>query len=146
MGHLFDVSGVSAEVVIRTRDHCPPHVHVLCRPEGWEAKVAFSFLDDSVALMELVVSRRGRDPGFAVVNLVKRAVRAERSRCREKWWRIYETTCLENKWLTSGPAIALVALKRADAKQIQFARYNPVNLKLQIGFKSGDEPVEVEPG
>jgi hypothetical protein len=145
MGHLFDVSDARAEVVIRTRDHCPPHVHAFCRSEGWEARVAFSFLENRVELMELTVARGGRDPGLAVSNLIKRAVQTERALCREKWWQIYETTCLENKWLTGGSEIGLATAKVAGARQVQFARYNPTNMKLQIGFNSGGGPVEMEP-
>lgn len=146
MGHLFDVSDVAAEVVIRTRDHCPPHVHALCRAEGWEAKITFSFLDDGVELRELVVARGGRDPGLAVVNLVARAIATERARCREEWWRIYQTTCLENKWLAGGPAFSLATKKVAGARQVRFARYNPATLRLQIGFTSGGGPIEVDAG
>ena len=144
MGHLFDIPDAVAEVVVRTRDHCEPHVHVFCRAERWEAKVEFSFLDDGVRLRELDVARNGRDPGLAVVNMIKVAIRAERARCREEWWRVFETTCLENKWLTIDPKVALASRLVSGARQVEFARYNPILLTLQIGIRGG--PIELVAG
>jgi hypothetical protein len=75
---LFAVLNGTAKVFLKTRDeHCPPHVHIGHRGEGWEAKIGFSYIDDTVSVMEIYPSR-GR-PTLATMNAAMAEIVANRS-------------------------------------------------------------------
>ena len=38
------IEAANARAGVRTRDHPPPHVHVVNRADRWEARLGFSFL------------------------------------------------------------------------------------------------------
>jgi hypothetical protein len=65
---VLDIATMGAKVYVRSRDHCPPHVHVTHAGEGWEARLAFSYLDASIRLLDVVPLARA--PRLAVLNTV----------------------------------------------------------------------------
>ncbi|MBS0987336.1 hypothetical protein JK182_01340 [Acetobacter okinawensis] len=46
--------------MVRSRDHLPPHVHVLEETEKWEARFRFSFLCNTVSLYSLEAYQSGK--------------------------------------------------------------------------------------
>lgn len=137
MGKLFDVSGTGVTVSVLTRDHCPPHVHCECVAEGWEARIAFSYLGDGIDLMDVVALKKS--PRRVALNRVGAAVIAKLTMCRDAWWHIYADTCLENQWLDVTGRVPTPAPKkqRSRARQVKVAQYDPTVATTTIEFTDG---------
>src|SRR4051812_43401273 len=93
----FDAPGANAKVQVRTRDHCDPHVHAVNRPDRWEARVGFSYVEDTVFLMD--ITPVANEPHSGTIKRLLADVQANILKCRADWWRLYATTCLINKWV-----------------------------------------------
>lgn len=111
---------------MRTRDeHCPPHVHVEHEAARWEARLAFSFIDNVVRLMDVdpVVNA----PSMRMIDRIKAAIATDLAKCRAKWWAIVGTCCIDNRWIqVSGEGkVTLLAKREAGAAQIGNAIYAP---------------------
>ena len=109
MSTIFDIATISAKVYVRSRDHCPPHVHITHAGEGWEARLAFSSrrLDSFAGFVPLA-----RAPRLTVLNAAASAVAAKLPGCRAAWWRIHGKTCLDGQWLKIAEnGIGLLAIR-----------------------------------
>ncbi|MBF0306116.1 MAG: hypothetical protein HQL41_10770 [Alphaproteobacteria bacterium] len=135
---LFDVLGGAAKAVLRSRDeHCPPHVHVGHKGEGWEAKIRFSYVDDSVSLME-VYPMRGR-PSVATINAVMAEVRADLAICRSAWSAVVGDLDLVNRWfdVPAQGKVALLARRTKEAKRVRSASYDAGRDIVTLRFEDG---------
>ncbi len=137
---LFEVLNGTAKVFLKTRDeHCPPHVHIGHRGEGWEAKIGFSYVDDTVSVMEIYPSR-GR-PTLATMNAAMAEIVANLTDCRSKWLKVVPDLDLNNKWvqISADGKVRLLRQKTKKAVRIQSASYDPgtcvVTLRMQDGFE-----------
>ncbi len=66
------IEAANARVCVRTRDHPPPHAHVVNRADRWEARMGFSFLTNRVWLID--VTPMTNSPTVATLNDVAAVV------------------------------------------------------------------------
>lgn len=102
---LLIVPGTDIHVVFRTRgEHRPPHVRVVNRQVPWEAKVRFSFVEDTdVAVLEVDPDRNW--PSASTIRVVLAAIHADLAHVRQEWWKTFKTVCLEGKWVKQLPLV-----------------------------------------
>lgn len=135
---LFRVPKTGLFVELRTRDeHCPPHVHVEKEAVPWEARLAFSFVDDTVRLMD-VDSINGA-PSTRMIDRIKAAIGANLARCRAEWWARVGTCCIDNRWsrISLESTVIVLAHRQVGAVQIRSAIYNPQARQVALAFKDG---------
>ena len=85
------------EFTVRTRDeHPPPHIHVEHLAEGWEIKVAFSYVENTVSTYQ-VKHLGGKLPTLARLNAIVLEIMKSRRECRDVWWRHIQDAGLENQ-------------------------------------------------
>lgn len=137
MSRVFVSERTGATVYVFANDHCPPHVHARHRGEEWIARVSFSYLGDAVELMSIEPLKHA--PAQRLINRLLSDVRAQLHACRRSWWDTQHTACLENQWLAVGAdgAVAPVAERVPDAKQVIEAVYDVEARKLRIRFSDG---------
>src|SRR6185437_13428768 len=137
MSRLFVSARTGAAVYVFSDDHCPPHVHVRHRGEGWIARVRFSYLNSTVTLLSIAPTQN--IPSQRVVNTLLSDIQAGLSECRRSWWNTRQTTCLENQWAAvPGPGkVELCAERTASARQIAQAPYDPDKESLRVIFRNG---------
>ena len=137
MPRLFGIPGTSISVIVNTRDHCPPHVHVEPRAGQWEARMEFNFLDGSVGLMDMMPPDRA--PTLAILNAVRVEFAANLGAARRAWWAIYADACLDNRWLIPARTTWRDAgnLRAPPAQQVRGAAYDPVADVLTISWTNG---------
>ena len=97
----------------------------------------FSFVDNDIGLMSIAPAKRV--PLQRVVNKLLDDVSDRVVSCRRQWWTIRRTTCLMNQWVKVPRAgkIEVLAERRADAKQIADARYDPASDRTRVSFHDG---------
>lgn len=138
---LFDVLGGTAKVFLRTRDeHCPPHVHIGHKGEGWEARIQFSYVDDVVSVMEIYPAR-GK-PGIATLNAVLAEIQAALAICRCKWLMVVPDMDLNNKWVQITGANRkgkLLTRKAKGAVQVRTASYDAETRVVTLRMRDGSE-------
>ena len=124
----------SVDVVVRTRgEHCPPHVHAICLPEGWGARFRFSFLNDDVIHWD--IHMRSRAPTSALLTRIGRLVRMNLEPVRMRWWNTMRTTCLDRQFSQVAEGrLTLCGRSAAGARQIASATYEPVSRVLVVRF------------
>lgn len=135
---LFPVLDGAAKAYLRTRDeHCPPHVHIGHKGQGWEAKIGFSYVSDQVTVME-VYSAQGR-PTTATLNAVLAEVSANLLRCREKWPQVVPDLHLDNRWVmvAKDGKVKLLQEYKPGARQIHTAEYAPAQNQVTLVMKDG---------
>jgi hypothetical protein len=134
---VFSSQSTGAGVYVFSNDHCPPHVHAQHRGDRWTARVRFSFIGSTVELLTIAPLRN--PPLRRTVNQLLDDIAAELPACRRSWWAARETTCLANQWaLVPTPGtIGLLPRRRADAKQIAEATYDPDQEQLRVTFQDG---------
>ena len=100
MPTLF-TSDTGAKVVIATQDHCPPHVHVIHKAEGWIVNMWFSFAETEIGIVGIVPTEG------AVRQRQLNVLHAELTRnlltCRAMWWAMQRKTCFEGQWVSLDP-------------------------------------------
>jgi len=84
----------NVELRIWPLDHCPPHVTAVCRADDWTARFEFSMVTDTVTLWDVKPMRNA--PGLALLNKLARQIHRNRLACRQAWWRMQQTVCLDN--------------------------------------------------
>lgn len=135
---LFQVPRTGLYVELRTRDeHCPPHVHVENEEVPWEARLAFSFVDNAVRLMD--VDPIDDAPSTRTIDRIKAAIAANLPKCRTEWWARVGTCCIDNRWtLVSGDgAVTVLARRETGAVQIGRAIYDPPGGQVALILKDG---------
>ncbi|MDR0777418.1 MAG: hypothetical protein LBE81_12395, partial [Azonexus sp.] len=75
-------------------DHCPPHVTAVCRADDWTARFEFSMVTRDVSLWD--IKPRQNAPTFATIKRLAGQVDKNLSVCRDAWWRLQQTVCLDN--------------------------------------------------
>ena len=126
-----------AAIYVFSDDHCPPHVHVRHRGDGWIARVRFSYLTSAVELMSVAPLRNY--PLQRTVNRLLADTRAGLPGCRRSWWVTKRTACLINQWavvLVTG-RVELSLGPIANAKQIANATYDPDEESVRLDFQNG---------
>ena len=136
MSRIFVSESTGAAVYLFADDHCP-HVHARHRSEGWIARVQFSFVDNDVGLMSIAPTKRV--PLQRVVNQLLDDVGDRVTECRRQWWTTRQTTCLMNQWARRPAAgkIEVLPGRKANAKQIADARYDPAPDRTRVSFQDG---------
>ena len=129
------IEAAAAKACVRTRDHPPPHVHVVNRADRWEARLGFSFLTDRVWLID--VTPMANAPTTATLNAVAAAIRAHLERFRADWWAVYRDADLVNRWLRPGEPVTELRRRRADAVQVASAHYDPGTRLLSLVLGDG---------
>ena len=135
---LYD-SGTGARVVIVSADHCPPHIHVAHKGEGWVVKLRFSFGSEAVGVLEIAPTegavRRKQ------LNQLLDELAGRLRDCRKLWWDGKGTTCLENQWLVRvrPGRWRMPGQQRAEAKQVKRADYDAAALTTRLTFWDGSE-------
>ncbi len=118
--------GLSIEVLTRD-EHCPPHVHVMHRGEGWEIKVYFSFAEHGQGSYRVEAVAHGGMPSIGRVNTVINLIARGRRDCRRKWWKYLATVCLRNQWLEvdATGVVRFAAPNSPNAAVANVAAYEP---------------------
>ena len=83
------------EARIWPNDHCPPHVTFVCRADVWTARMAFSMVDSTVSLIDVKPLKNA--PSLALLDLLAHQLADHQQLCRDVWWRLQATVCLDNK-------------------------------------------------
>jgi len=139
VSRVFAIAAIGANGYVRSRDHCPPHVHITHRGEGWEARLAFSFLDGAIHLVD--VTPLARAPRLAVLNMAASAVAAALPACRAAWWDIQGTTCLDGQWVKIAEDHTCLPAHRMEvgALQIDHSHYDVQRASVMAFFKNQAE-------
>ena len=129
----------NAKAFVRTRDHPPPHVHVVNRADRWEARVGFSFLTSRLWLID--VTPVANSPTSTTLNAVVDTVAGKLEQFRKDWWMVYSDADLTNRWVRVGIDQPVVELRRRcrDAVQITSAVYDPVMRTLSLAIRDGQK-------
>ena len=118
---LFQVPRTGLWVELRTRDeHCPPHVHVENEAVPWEARLAFSFIDNAVRLMD--VDPIEDAPKTRTIDRIKAAIAANLPKCRTDWWARVGTCCIDNRWTQVSRDETVIVLARRETGAVQIGR------------------------
>jgi hypothetical protein len=136
MVRVFMSRSTGAGVYVFSDDHCPPHVHVRHRGEGWSARVQFSFLEEQLEVLSIAPLRN--TPLQRTVNGLLDDIEAELLACRCSWWAVKRTTCLENQLaaiLTETTNI--IRNSPSNTKRIASAAYDPDRDVVRIAFQDG---------
>ncbi|MFT3815639.1 MAG: hypothetical protein QM740_20120 [Acidovorax sp.] len=84
----------NVELRIWPLDHCPPHVTAVCRADAWTARIEFSMVTDAVSLWDIKPKKNA--PTWTVIRRLAGQVFKNRLACREAWWQMQKTVCLDN--------------------------------------------------
>jgi hypothetical protein len=84
----------NVELRIWPLDHCPPHVTAICRAAAWTARFEFSMVVDTVSLWDVKPIRNA--PALGLLNRLADQIHQNRLLCRQAWWRLHQTVCLDN--------------------------------------------------
>ena len=133
------IEAANAKALVRTRDHPPPHVHVVNRADRWEARVGFSFLTDTLWLID--VTPMANSPTTATLNAAIGAVAERLDQFREDWWEVYGDVDLTNRWVRIEAGLPMVELRRRQkgAIQIVFALYEPARRVVALVTSAGQQ-------
>ena len=135
---LFQVPRTGLYVELRTRDeHCPPHVHVENEEVPWEARLAFSFIDNVVRLMD--VDPIEDAPSTRTIDRIKAAIASGLPKCRAEWWARVGTCCVDNRWtqVSRDGTVTVLVRREAGAVQIGRANYDPQADQVTLIMKDG---------
>lgn len=135
---LFRVPRTGLFVERRTRDeHCPPHVHVENEAVPWEARLAFSFIDNAARLMD--VDPIEDAPSTRTIDRIKAAIGGNLAKCRMEWWAKVGTCCIDNRWVRVSEGAPVTVLVRREAAAVQIARaiYDPQVEQMTLVVKDG---------
>lgn len=140
MVEVFVSARTGAQVVVFSHDHCPPHVSALQRREAWLARVGFSFVTDAVALWDIEPLRN--TPRRREIGQLLDEVQDHIAACRQVWWSVQRTTCLEGRLATvqelgQPGSLRFLARRRGSVRQVRMAVYDPVGEALTLDFKDG---------
>lgn len=134
------------EVVVRTRDeHCPPHVHADCSPEGWNARFKFDFVSNDVEFWDFQPTNPRKIPSRAKLDAVGEAIFENLMVIRRRWWEVMGTVCLENRYvqITSDEFILVKRSRNAQGVfQVSHAGYDPETQLLIVTFTDGQKHVQ----
>lgn len=132
MGSVASTNG--AQIVVRTRDHCDPHVHAIHMAEGWELRIYFSYVDTIVKPQ--LPAKKGK-PKKSQIQQCMNMVTDELDECRRLFWSAMQCVCLDNQYvkLVNGE-IHLAKANAAGAKKVQRAKYNARN--KSVTFTAGN--------
>jgi hypothetical protein len=75
--------GTGAGIYVFSDDHCPPHVHVRHRGDGWIARVRFSYLAAAVELISIIPAKNV--PLRRIVSRLLSDIEARLPDCRRSW-------------------------------------------------------------
>jgi hypothetical protein len=112
-------------------------VHVENEEVPWEARLAFSFIDNAVRLMD--VDPIEDAPSTRTIDRIKAAIAANLPKCRAEWWIRVGTCCIDNRWtqVCQDGTVTVLARREAGAVQIGRASYDPRAEKLTLIMKDG---------
>jgi len=83
------------EARIWSLEHCPPHVTFVCRADQWTARVGFSMVGTDTELID--VKPVGNAPAPGLLQQLVQQVNSAKQGCRQAWWDVVETACLDNQ-------------------------------------------------
>jgi len=103
----------------------------------WEARFAFSFVSDTVILMDIDPIEEA--PNSRTINRIKVAIAANLATCRAVWWEKIGTCCLDRRWMRAANATVTILPRRERGSiQIHTARYSPeANHTLTLILQDG---------
>lgn len=135
---LFPVpkTGLIVELMLRD-EHCPPHVYVENEALPWEARFVFSFVSDTVSLLDLDPIEDA--PAARTIDAIKAAISANLDKCGRTWWDKIGTCCLDRRWMrvTTGEVTVLSKQERG-AIQIHTAGFDATaNETLTLTLQDG---------
>jgi hypothetical protein len=83
MSRVFTSGATGAGIYVFSDDHCPPHVHVRHRGEGWIARVRFSYLSSALELISIAPVKN--IPLQRVVSRLLSDIQERLADCRRSW-------------------------------------------------------------
>lgn len=134
---LFPVprTGLHVELLLRD-EHPPPHLHVEDEEVPWEARFGFSYVTDTVRIMD--IDPVEAKPSRKVLDRIRAAITANLARCREEWWNRIGTCGLDNRWmLVTEGRVTLLAGAEEGAVQVRTVRYDPARQELTFVMPDG---------
>ena len=132
MGKVATFNG--AQIVVRTRDHCDPHVHAIHKGEGWEFKIFFSYVDDLVQAE--IPPKKGKPKNDQIQECMNK-VTDELDECRKIFARVQACICLQNKYVRLVNGEIRGATKNMQgALLVKTAKYNALN--KSVTFTAGN--------
>jgi hypothetical protein len=105
----------NVELRIWPLDHCPPHVTAICRADGWTARFEFSMAMQEVSLWDIKPLKNA--PTFAVIKRLASQIHKNLSVCRDAWWRLQQTVCLDNAPVRRSGKNEVVLVRPEDASE-----------------------------
>jgi len=131
MGKIVVVNGT--RIVVRTRDHCDPHVHAIHKGEGWEFRIYFSYAN---TLVQAELPALKGNPKTSRIQECMNAVTDELDKCRREFWTAMQCVCLENQYVKLVNGVILDAVSNeSGALKVSAAKYHP-NTK-SVSFTAG---------
>jgi hypothetical protein len=128
---VVPLSGVSAKLVVHTREHCPPHA--TCREIAghWVVRIWFSFSrPTAIGLYSIIPSKN--HPGSRVVNELVAAVRQHLPECRRLWW-----TYQQNNPRTQVQGACCLNNSLYQSWTVRDATYDPGTCQTTLRFTNG---------
>ena len=137
----------NVEVVVRSRgEHCPPHVHADCSPEGWSARFKFFFTLDDVMFWDFQPDNPQREPSASRLDGIGLAISQNLARIRQRWWEVMATTCLENQYVhqtANGLLVIENKRLRKGLPKVRSATYEPATQTVTVILTNGTSYKEV---
>lgn len=118
-------AGGAAKMGVYARDHCPPHATFREQTGQWVVRIAFSFRDAGIALMNVIPPRNR--PNSAVINELAQAVLRNLPQCRHLWWTYQQSNSLTQ---AEGPC-CLNNQQHVGAKIVR-ASYDPTKCETRL--------------
>ena len=131
MSKVFAIGNVT--VVVKSRDHCPPHVHAECKAEKWDALFEFSFIHNEISLMDIRPIRNA--PSISLINDISHSIGEHLSSCRSQWWPAMGTVGLDNAWVIARHGQIKECHKTLlGASQVKNASYDAVTGEVTVSL------------
>ncbi|SDK71116.1 MULTISPECIES: hypothetical protein [Stenotrophomonas] len=130
------------DLIIQSRDHCDPHVHI--KSPNWDVRLRFSFWKDDVEYWDTRPVRN--KPAAALIESLRRALMDPQAlrRARREWWRAMGSTCVENKqWILTQEVVSDVENYEDPSLRIIKSSFDNAHNRTLLILENGDE-VEIE--
>ncbi len=131
----------NVDVVVMTRDeHCPPHVHADCSPEGWSARYKFFYTSDDLEFWDFKPDNPKRAPSKSRLDEIGMAIFPHLSKVRKRWWEVLGRVCLDNQYViqtADGIEVIYDKRRRKGVPQVQSATYDPLMRLVTLNLTNG---------
>lgn len=130
------------DLIIQSRDHCDPHVHI--KSPNWDVRILFSFWKDDVDYWDTRPDKS--KPKAVLIESLRQTLMqpANLRRAREVWWNTIAKTCIDNKrWSLIQEVVVGGVIPGHSTLQIVSSEFDAHNYKTKLKLENG-EIVEIE--